>query len=85
MNLNTQEIKRITVKSPSIPLFSKGENMVSSLWQREAGRDFQNAKVLRNLYLDYMFKSEDFLPTFSQYPNNLPSPGGRDEGEVEPY
>ena len=45
MNLNTQEIKRIAVKSPSIPLhppFSKGENMVSSLWQREAGRDFQN-------------------------------------------
>ena len=36
-------------KIPLHPPFSKGENMVSSLWQREAGRDFQNAKVLRIL------------------------------------
>jgi hypothetical protein len=35
-------------KIPLYPPFSKGEANISSLWKREAGRDFQSAKVLRN-------------------------------------
>jgi hypothetical protein len=51
----SQEVQRITVKSPLIPLFPKGETRVSSLWllfpargrQREVGRDFEMAKQLQ--------------------------------------
>jgi hypothetical protein len=31
----------------------KGEANISSLWKREAGRDFQSAKVLRNIELAF--------------------------------
>jgi hypothetical protein len=56
MNFKPKEIKRITIKSPSIPLLpvfdrkkiTKGEANISSLWKREVGRDFQSAKVLSN-------------------------------------
>jgi len=57
MNFKTQEIKRIIIKSPLIPLFQRGKLLsppFGNLFpvkdrQREAGRDFQNAKVLRTL------------------------------------
>jgi len=50
-----KKIKRITIKSPSIPLFQRGK-LISPPFgnlfpvkdrQREAGRDFQSAKVLQ--------------------------------------
>jgi hypothetical protein len=46
MNFKTQEIKRITVKSPLIPFF-KSRATRDSLCKREDGRDFQNPKLLR--------------------------------------
>jgi hypothetical protein len=57
MNFKTQEIKRIIIKSPLIPLFQRGKLLsppFGNLFpvkdrQREVGRDFQNAKVLRTL------------------------------------
>jgi hypothetical protein len=44
--------KRITIKSPSVPLFQRGKltSPPFGLWpggKREAGRDFQSAKVLQ--------------------------------------
>jgi len=52
MNFKSKEIKRFTIKSPSIPLFQRGKltSPPFGLWpggKREAGRDFQSAKVLR--------------------------------------
>jgi hypothetical protein len=56
-----KKIKRITIKSPSIPLFQRGK-LISPPFgnlfpvkdrQREAGRDFQSAKVLQKLQFEY--------------------------------
>ena len=56
MNLNTQEIKRVAVKSPFIPLFFKGENMVSSLWQSlPAGRQGRRGGIFKTLK-SYIFR-----------------------------
>jgi len=53
MNIKNQKIEGIT-KNPPFSPFSKGGHILSSLWQREVGRDFQSAKVLPFLkYFDF--------------------------------
>ena len=49
MNFKSQKNQKNHYKIPLYPPFSKGEANISSLWKREAGRDFQSAKVLPSI------------------------------------
>jgi hypothetical protein len=93
MNFKSQEIKRITIKSPSIPLFQRGKltSPPFGLWpggplarkglwpggKREAGRDFQSAKVLQNFINSIMNSvrkpfpgKESFILNFNNLSNS---------------
>ncbi|MBM4351381.1 MAG: outer membrane lipoprotein carrier protein LolA [Deltaproteobacteria bacterium] len=54
---------KIIIKSPLIPLFQRGKPNISSLWQREVGRDF--TKIFKQLqcYILLIFIFSFFLPS----------------------
>jgi hypothetical protein len=60
MNLNTQEIKRITVKSPSIPLFLRGKTWSPPFAKGRRGGIFKTLKSYEFWNSDFDIRISDF-------------------------